>query len=128
VEIRCACASVVVGGGEGGGGDAEGGGDTGWWSSSSQLPPRKNYFGCELFFERGTSPSTGQFSKSFIDSKLFSKTFNTSKLFSRTFNTSKIFFATFMKCRVLKLQALARTNNGTRGNSGNLYASGTTHT
>nr|GEW39921.1 hypothetical protein [Tanacetum cinerariifolium] len=61
----------------------------------------------DFFMERGMSPSTDQFSWSFIDSKLFSWKFNTSKLFSRTFNTSKLFFETFKKCRALKLQALA---------------------
>ncbi|GJT23930.1 hypothetical protein Tco_0893867 [Tanacetum coccineum] len=77
--------------------------------------PREDYFGCEFFMERGTSPSTGQFSLSFNDSKLFSSTFNTSKLFSRTFNTSNLFSEAFKKCRVLKLQALAWKDNGIGG-------------
>nr|GEV23964.1 hypothetical protein [Tanacetum cinerariifolium] len=67
--------------------------------------------------KKRTSPSTGQFSWSFIDSKLFYRTFNDSNLFSRSFNTLKLFFGTFntskllsgifQKRRVLKLQALA---------------------
>nr|GEX72067.1 hypothetical protein [Tanacetum cinerariifolium] len=60
-----------------------------------------------FFMERETSPSTGQFSWSFNDSKLFSKTFIEYKLFSRTFNTSKLFLGTFKKWRVLKVQDLA---------------------
>ncbi|GKA30684.1 hypothetical protein Tco_0716989 [Tanacetum coccineum] len=40
----------------------------------------------------------------------------------------KAILQTFKKCRVLKLQALAWKDNGTRGNSENVYASGTTHT
>ncbi|GKC37097.1 hypothetical protein Tco_1049481 [Tanacetum coccineum] len=40
----------------------------------------------------------------------------------------KAILRTFKKCRVLKLQALAWKDNVTRGNSGNIYASGTTHT
>ncbi|GJY91554.1 hypothetical protein Tco_0506750 [Tanacetum coccineum] len=92
----------------------------------------------DFFMERGTSPSTGRFSWSFndsnlfseifIDSNLFSRIFNTSTLFFRSFNTSKIFSRNFKKCRVLKLQALAWKDNGTRGNSGNVYASGATYT
>nr|GEV22313.1 putative reverse transcriptase domain-containing protein [Tanacetum cinerariifolium] len=42
-----------------------------------------DYFGCGFFMERGTSPSTNRFSRSFIDSKLFSRTFNTSKISPR---------------------------------------------
>nr|GEW34002.1 putative reverse transcriptase domain-containing protein [Tanacetum cinerariifolium] len=75
---------------------------------------RKIILDVNFYIERRTSPSTGQFSWSFNDSKLFSRTFNTSKLFSRTFNTSKLFSKAFKKCRVLKLQALAWEDNGTR--------------
>nr|GEX73181.1 hypothetical protein CTI12_AA248110 [Tanacetum cinerariifolium]GEX81151.1 hypothetical protein CTI12_AA248110 [Tanacetum cinerariifolium] len=82
----------------------------------------------DFFIERGTSPSTGRFSWSFIDSKLFSRTFNTSTLFSMTFNTSEPSLGYIKKCRVLKLQALAWKNKSTRGNTRNVYASGTTHT
>ncbi|GJX68661.1 hypothetical protein Tco_0304388 [Tanacetum coccineum] len=63
-----------------------------------------------------------------IDYKLFSRTFNTSKLFSTTFNTSEPSLRNIKKCRVLKLQALAQKDKSTRGNTGNVYASGTTHT
>ncbi|GJS68271.1 hypothetical protein Tco_0682836 [Tanacetum coccineum] len=35
-----------------------------------------------------------------------------------SFNTSKLFSGNFKKCRVLKLQALAWKDNGTRGNGG----------
>nr|GEY38513.1 hypothetical protein [Tanacetum cinerariifolium] len=68
-----------------------------------------------FYIERRTSPSTGQFSWSFNDSKLFSRTFNTSKLFSRTFNTSKLFSKAFKKCKVLKMQALAWEDNVSLG-------------
>nr|GEY29231.1 hypothetical protein [Tanacetum cinerariifolium] len=81
----------------------------------------------DFFMERGTSPSTDQFSTILIDSNLFSRIFNTSTLFSKSFNTSKLFSGNFKKCRVLKLQALAWKDNGTRGNDGYVYASGTTH-
>ncbi|GKC26991.1 hypothetical protein Tco_1034285 [Tanacetum coccineum] len=40
----------------------------------------------------------------------------------------KLFSGNFKKCRVLKLQALAWKDNGTQGNSVNVYASGRTHT
>ncbi|GJZ18109.1 hypothetical protein Tco_0554232 [Tanacetum coccineum] len=50
---------------------------------------RQNTFRCEFFMERGTSLST------------------------------RWIFIDFMKCRVLKLQALAWKDNDTRGNSGN---------
>nr|GEV68813.1 malectin/receptor-like protein kinase family protein [Tanacetum cinerariifolium] len=102
-----------------------------------KITPRQNTFGCDLFMERGTSPSTGRFSWSFnysnlfsgifINSNLFSGIFNTSTLFFKSFNTSKLFSENFKKCRVLKPQALAWKDNGTRGNNGNVYASGTTH-
>nr|GEU96366.1 hypothetical protein [Tanacetum cinerariifolium] len=82
----------------------------------------------DFFMERGPSPSTGRFSWSFIDYKLFSKTYNTFKLFSTTFNTSEPSLWNIKKCRVLKLQALAWKDKSTRGNTGNVYASGTTHT
>ncbi|GJX39042.1 hypothetical protein Tco_0252345, partial [Tanacetum coccineum] len=42
--------------------------------------------------------------------------------YSPTFNISKLFSKTIKKCRVLKLQALAWKDNGTQGNSGNVYA------
>nr|GEY98500.1 reverse transcriptase domain-containing protein [Tanacetum cinerariifolium] len=67
------------------------------------------------------------FFKIFINSNLFFEIFNTSTLFSKNFNTSKLFSGNIKKCKVLKLQALAWKDNGTRGNSGNVNASGTTH-
>ncbi|GKA41644.1 hypothetical protein Tco_0734304, partial [Tanacetum coccineum] len=42
-------------------------------------------------------------------------------------NLQKLFSGNFKKCKVLKLQALTWKDNGTRGNNGNVYASGTTH-
>ncbi|GJX18328.1 hypothetical protein Tco_0219160 [Tanacetum coccineum] len=98
--FECASASVpvkvvvVVGGGEGSGGE-------------ERRCLGKISLDVDFFMERGMSPSTDQFSWSFIDSKLFSRTLNTSKLFSRIFNASKLFSEIFKKCRVLKLQALA---------------------
>nr|GEU91156.1 hypothetical protein [Tanacetum cinerariifolium] len=72
------------------------------WSSLSFGILDKITLDVDFFMERGTSPSTDQFSWSFIDSKLFSRTFITSKLFSMSFNTSKLLFRTFKKCRALK--------------------------
>nr|GEU62853.1 hypothetical protein [Tanacetum cinerariifolium] len=46
--------------------------------------PRKNYHGCDFFMERRTSPSTNQFSRSFIYSKFFSRNFINSSFFSNT--------------------------------------------
>nr|GEU40889.1 hypothetical protein [Tanacetum cinerariifolium] len=48
--------------------------------------PRENYFGCDFFMKRETSPSTGRFSWSFNDSNLFSRIFTDSNLFSQIFN------------------------------------------
>nr|GEZ20545.1 reverse transcriptase domain-containing protein [Tanacetum cinerariifolium] len=57
-----------------------------------------------FFMERGMSPSTGWFSRSFNDPNLFYKIFIDSSLFFRIFIDSNFFSENFKKCRVLKLK------------------------
>ncbi|GJX97289.1 transposase, MuDR, MULE transposase domain protein [Tanacetum coccineum] len=76
---------------------------------------RKNYFGCEFFIWKEERV------RLLISSPGASSTLSFSP---GTSTPPRI----FKKWRVLKLQALACKDKVTRGTSGNVYASGTTHT
>ncbi|GKC72717.1 hypothetical protein Tco_1118600 [Tanacetum coccineum] len=90
--------------------------------------PRNNYFRCEFFIWKEERVRLLISSPGASSNPSFSPgTSSTAFFFSRTFNTSNLFWGIFKKLRVLKLKALSFKDKVTRGTSGNVYASGTTH-